>query len=158
MILARTVATLRLLSGPHRHDVICEIFKNPSYIGKFVRPKSLARGEPNGQKPELRLPGLTSHMNVRRLIQISLVKADSIPATTQNIALAVPGGTAAYRWCAKQLGRWRFRRMFPDLASTTDAATVFDYREGWSFTPLDIRRAPCRRRLPVGPSLPRRDS
>jgi hypothetical protein len=76
LILARTVATLRLLSGPHRHDVICEILKNPSSIGKFVRPKSLARGEPNGQKPKRGLAGLTSHMNVRRLIQIGLVKAD----------------------------------------------------------------------------------
>ena len=84
-------------------------------------------------------------MNVRRLIQIGLVKADSIPANTQNgrhtiphmlqrvkdslrsLALAVPGGTAAYRWCAAALGRWRFRRMFPGLASATDATTIFDH-------------------------------
>jgi hypothetical protein len=45
----------------------------------------------------------------------------------RSFALAIPGGTAAYRWGAKQLGRWRFRRMFPDLASTTDATAVFDH-------------------------------
>lgn len=45
----------------------------------------------------------------------------------RSLALTVPGGTAAYRWCAAALGRWRFRRMFPGLASTTDAATVFDH-------------------------------
>ena len=43
------------------------------------------------------------------------------------LALTVPGGTAACRWCAGTLGRWRFRRMFPGLASTTDAAAVFDH-------------------------------
>lgn len=45
----------------------------------------------------------------------------------RSFALAVPGGSAAYRWCAKQLGRWRFRRMFPDLATTTDAVAIFDH-------------------------------
>ena len=41
--------------------------------------------------------------------------------------LYLPGGTSAYRWGARQLGRWRFRRMFPDFAATTDAATIFDH-------------------------------
>jgi hypothetical protein len=45
----------------------------------------------------------------------------------RSLALAVPGGTAAYRWCAAALGRWRFRRMFPGLASATDATTIFDH-------------------------------
>ena len=45
----------------------------------------------------------------------------------RSLALAVPGGTAAYRWCAAAaLGRWRFRRMLPGLASATDATTIFD--------------------------------
>jgi len=45
----------------------------------------------------------------------------------RSLALTVPGGTAAYRWCAAALGRRQFRRMFPGLASTTDAAAVFDH-------------------------------
>lgn len=45
----------------------------------------------------------------------------------RSLALAVPGGTAAYRWCARRLGRWRFRRTFPGLAATTDAAVIFDH-------------------------------
>jgi hypothetical protein len=45
----------------------------------------------------------------------------------RSLALAIPGGTAAYRWCASALGRRRFRRMFPGLATTTDAAAIFDH-------------------------------
>ncbi|MFM8953832.1 MAG: hypothetical protein ACKOOF_12350 [Planctomycetaceae bacterium] len=45
----------------------------------------------------------------------------------RSFAFTVPGGTAAYRWCAAAFGRWRFRRMFPGLASSTDAAAVFDH-------------------------------
>lgn len=44
----------------------------------------------------------------------------------RSAALAIPGGTRAYRWLANRLARSRFRRMFPELHDTDDAVTIFD--------------------------------
>jgi len=49
----------------------------------------------------------------------------------RTVALAVPGGVQAYRSCVRRLADRRFRRMFPGLDATADAATIFDrfYKE-----------------------------
>jgi hypothetical protein len=44
----------------------------------------------------------------------------------RTVALAERGGAHAYRACVRRLAERRFRRMFPGLDATADAATVFD--------------------------------
>jgi len=75
---------LRLLRPPRSQQLLLVRLKNTLYFPKFMIGKTTAICQFNWIEPKLRIPRLASHVDMRRLLNVSLVKADSESANPQD--------------------------------------------------------------------------
>ena len=83
-ILACTVATFLLLGNPGRQKLFFKHRENPSDLIEFVGAKSSGCRHLKCIQPHLCFPILPLYMHMRRLIQVSLIEAETKATNSQN--------------------------------------------------------------------------